>query len=89
MAGEVEEEADEPLGSGARYGALEVDEEADERQSVAISDNQWQSGEVEEEADERQQRLQTSEVEDGAQHGASGRSDEDSSDGWETVSEDG
>ena len=45
--------------------------------------------EVEEEADERQQRLQTSEVEDGAQHGASDRSDEDSSDGWETVSEDG
>ena len=67
----------------------EVDEEADERQSVAISDNQWQSGEVEEEADERQQRLQTSEVEGGAQHGASDRSDEDSSDGWETVSEDG
>ena len=47
------------------------------------------AGEVEEEADERQQRLQTSEVEDGAQHGASDRSDEDSSDGWETVSEDG
>ena len=45
--------------------------------------------EVEEEADERQQRLQKSEVEDGAQHGASDRSDEDSSDGWETVSEDG
>ena len=67
----------------------EVDEEADERQSVAISGNQWQSGEVEEEADERQQQLQTSEVEGGAQHGASDRSDEDSSDGWETVSEDG
>ena len=67
----------------------EVDEEADERQSVAIRGNQWQSGEVEEEADERQQRLQTSEVEGGAQHGASDRSDEDSSDGWETVSEDG
>jgi hypothetical protein len=47
------------------------------------------AGEVEEEADERQQRLQTSEVEGGAQHGASDRSDEDSSDGWETVSEDG
>ena len=67
----------------------EVDEEADDRQSVAISGNQWQSGEVEEEADEQQQRLQTSEVEGGAQHGASDRSDEDSSDGWETVSEDG
>ena len=66
----------------------EVDEEADERQSVAISGNQWQSGEVDEEADEQQQRLQTSEVEEGAQHGASDRSDEDSSDGWETVSED-
>jgi hypothetical protein len=65
--GEVDEEADEPLGSGARYGALEVDEEADERQ----------------------QRLQTSEVEGGAQNGASDRSDENSSDGWETVSEDG
>jgi hypothetical protein len=87
--GEVDEEAHEPLGSGARYGAREVDEEADERQSVAIRGNQWQSGEVEEEADERQQRLQTSEVEGGAQHGASDRSDEDSSDGWETVSEDG
>ena len=67
----------------------EVNEEADDRQSVAISGNQWQSGEVEEEADEQQQRLQTSEVEGGAQHGASDRSDEDSSDGWETVSEDG
>jgi hypothetical protein len=75
--GEVDEEAHEPLGSGARYGAREVDEEADERQSVAISGNQWQSGEVEEEADERQQRLQTSEVDGGAQHGASDRSDED------------
>ena len=35
------------------------------------------AGEVEEEADERQQRLQTSEVDGGAQHGASDRSDED------------
>jgi hypothetical protein len=64
---EADVEADEPLGSGARYGAREVDEEADERQ----------------------QRLQTTEVEGGAQYGASDRSDEDSSDGWETVSEDG
>ena len=76
----------------ARADSLEsrgkVDEEADDRQSVAIRGDPWQSGEVEEQADERQQRLQTSEVEGGAQHGASDRSDEDSSDGWETVSED-
>jgi len=56
---------------------------------TARADSLEARGEVEEEADERQQRLQTSEVEDSAQHGASDRSDEDSSDGWETVSEDG
>jgi hypothetical protein len=56
---------------------------------TARADSLESRGEVEEEADERQQRLQTSEVEDSAQHGASDRSDEDSSDGWETVSEDG
>ena len=40
------------------------------------------------ELDERLQRLQTTEEEEGAREGASDRSDEDSSDGWETVSED-
>ena len=40
------------------------------------------------ELDERVQRLQTTEEEEGAREGASDRSDEDSSDGWETVSED-
>ena len=40
------------------------------------------------EFDERLQRLQTTEEEEGAREGASDRSDEDSSDGWETVSED-
>ena len=39
------------------------------------------------ELDERLQRLQTTEEEEGAREGASDRSDEDSSDGWETVSE--
>ena len=42
----------------------------------------------EKELDERLQRLQTTEEEEGAREGASDRSDEDSSDGWETVSED-
>ena len=40
------------------------------------------------ELDERLQRLQTTEEDEGAREGASDRSDEDSSDGWETVSED-
>ena len=67
------------------------------KEVVDIDDDKELAGEVakevvdiddDKELDERVQRLQTTEEEEGAREGASDRSDEDSSDGWETVSED-
>ena len=59
---------------------VDIDDDKELDEVVDIDDDK--------ELDERLQRLQTTEEEEGAREGASDRSDEDSSDGWETVSED-